>query len=56
MKQLEDLQRRLSEGRLERREFIKRATALGLAGAIPALTLGKEAQAQTRKHGVEVRH
>ena len=35
MKKLEELQRRLSEGRISRREFIGRATALGLAAAIP---------------------
>ena len=51
MKQLEDLQRHLSEGKLERREFIKRATALGLAGAIPSVILTEEAQAQARKSG-----
>ena len=51
MKRLEDLQRRLSEGRLDRREFIKRATALGLAGAVPSVILIEETRAQTRKHG-----
>ena len=51
MKKFEDFQRCLSEGQLDRREFIKRATVLGLAGAIPSVVLTEEAQAQTRKHG-----
>ena len=55
MKQLEDLQRRLSEGRLDRREFIKRATALGLAGAIPSVILTDEARAAARKRGGRLR-
>ena len=55
MKQLEDLQRRLSEGRLDRREFIKRSTALGLSGAIPAVILAEEAQAQSRNQGGRLR-
>ena len=55
MKQLEDLQRRLSEGRLDRREFIKRATALGLAGATPSVILTDEARAAARKRGGRLR-
>jgi hypothetical protein len=35
MHEFETLLRRLSEGRIGRRDFIKRATALGLAAAIP---------------------
>ena len=55
MKKLEDLQRCLSEGRLDRREFIKRATALGLAGAIPSAVLTEEARAAAPKHGGKLR-
>ena len=55
MKQLEDLQRRLSEGKLDRREFIKRATALGLASAIPGVTLTEEARAAARQRGGRLR-
>ena len=51
MRKLEDLQRQLSEGRLSRREFVKRATALGVAAAIPgALTL-QGAQAAAKQGG-----
>ena len=37
MKKIEELQRSLSEGRLGRRDFIKQATAMGMAAAIPSL-------------------
>ena len=55
MRILEDLQRLLSEGRLGRREFIKQATALGLAGAIPSLILTEEARAAAPKRGGKLR-
>ena len=55
MKKLENLQRQLSEGRINRREFIKRATSLGLVGAIPSFLLAKEALASTPKRGGRLR-
>ena len=55
MKKLEDLQRRLSEGRISRREFIGRATALGLAAAIPLGIRMEEARASEPKHGGRLR-
>ena len=51
MHQFEQLQKRLSEGKINRREFIKQATALGAAVAIPSVILIEEAQAQTPKQG-----
>ena len=35
MNELENLQRHLSEGRLSRREFMQKATALGVAASVP---------------------
>jgi peptide/nickel transport system substrate-binding protein len=55
MKKLEDLQRRLSEGRISRREFIGRATALGLAAAIPLGIRMEEAKAAEPMHGGRLR-
>lgn len=51
MKKLEDLQRRLSEGRITRREFIGKATALGMAAAIPLSLRMEEARAAEPKYG-----
>ena len=51
MKKLEDLQRQLSEGRITRREFMTRATALGVAAAVPSLILQEEARAMAKKGG-----
>jgi peptide/nickel transport system substrate-binding protein len=48
MRKFEDLQRQLSEGRLSRREFVKRATVLGMAAAIPSGLLMENAQAAKR--------
>lgn len=55
MQKYEELQRLLSEGRIGRREFIKRATALGLAAAIPGALLAEEAQASAPKQGGKLR-
>ncbi|MGB5707104.1 MAG: ABC transporter substrate-binding protein, partial [Arenicellales bacterium] len=55
MHKFEYLQRALSEGRIERREFIKRATALGLAAAIPSALLSEEAFAAAPKTGGRLR-
>ena len=55
MKKLEDLQRRLSEGRITRREFIGRATALGMAAAIPLAVRMEEAKAAEPKYGGRLR-
>jgi peptide/nickel transport system substrate-binding protein len=51
MKKFEELQRQLSEGRITRRDFIGRATALGLVAAVPTLILSEEAQAMSPKSG-----
>lgn len=55
MSKLEQLQRELSEGRIERREFIKRATAMGMAAAIPGLVLSEEAKAAAPRRGGKLR-
>ena len=55
MKKLEDLQRRLSEGRITRREFIGKATALGMAAAIPLSIRMEEARAAEPKYGGRLR-
>ena len=51
----DSLQRLISEGRIGRREFIKRATALGLAAAIPGALLAEEAKAAAPKRGGKLR-
>lgn len=55
MRNIEELQRLLSDGRIGRREFIRRATALGLAAAIPAGLLAQEAKASEPKRGGKLR-
>ena len=55
MHQFEKLQQALSEGRISRREFIRRAGALGLAAAIPTSLLTAEAQAAAPKRGGRLR-
>ena len=55
MHDFEKLQRQLSEGRIGRREFIKRATALGLAAALPAALVAEEAKANAPKRGGKLR-
>ncbi|MDX1576509.1 MAG: twin-arginine translocation signal domain-containing protein, partial [Kiloniellales bacterium] len=55
MHEFETLLRRLSEGRIGRRDFIKKATALGLASAVPAGILAEEAKASEPKRGGTLR-
>ncbi len=55
MHEFETLLRRLSEGRIGRRDFIKRATALGLAAAIPTGILAEEARAAEPRQGGTIR-
>ena len=55
MKEMDDLKRLLSEGRLNRRDFIKKATAAGLAAAIPGAILAEEAKANAPKRGGTLR-
>ena len=55
MHEFETLLRRLSEGRIGRRDFIRRATALGLAAAIPTGILAEEAKAAEPKSGGTIR-
>ena len=55
MRNYEDLQRQFSEGRIGRRDFIKRATALGLAAAVPSALLAEEAIAAAPKRGGKLR-
>ena len=51
MREFDDLKRLLSEGRIDRREFIKRSSALGLAAFIPSAILSEEAHAASPKRG-----
>ncbi len=55
MQTYEKLQRHFSEGRIDRREFIKRATALGMVAAIPSALLAGEARASSPKRGGKFR-
>ncbi len=55
MQKYEELQRLLSEGRIGRREFIKRAAALGMVAAIPSALLAGEARAAAPKRGGKFR-
>ena len=55
MQDLEKLQRLLSEGRIGRREFITRVSALGLAAAVPAGLWAEEARAAEPKKGGTIR-
>ena len=55
MKQLELLQRQLSEGRISRRDFLTRAAALGLTAAVPLGILSEEARAAAPKQGGTLR-
>ena len=51
MKKFDDLKRELSEGRISRREFLGRASAMGLLAAVPAAILSDEARAAAPKSG-----
>jgi peptide/nickel transport system substrate-binding protein len=53
--ELDNHLRAFAEGRISRRELLKRATALGVAAALPAALLAKEAQAATPKRGGRLR-
>ena len=55
MDKFELLQREFSQGRLSRRQFIKSATAMGLAAAIPNIVLTEQAMANTPKLGGTLR-
>lgn len=55
MREIENLQRMLSEGRISRREFVTRATTLGLAAAIPSIILSEQARADEPKQGGRLR-
>ena len=51
MTTFDDLKRNFVEGRVDRRDFIRRATAMGMAAAIPAGILAEEARASEPKRG-----
>lgn len=55
MRGFEKLKTLLSEGRIGRRDFIARATALGMAAAIPSALLAEEAKAAAPKRGGKLR-
>jgi peptide/nickel transport system substrate-binding protein len=55
MRDFENLQRELSERRISRREFVTRATAMGLAAAIPSIIVSEEAKAASPKRGGKLR-
>ena len=55
MQKLDELQMLLSDGRIGRRDFIKRATALGLLAAVPSALLAEESRAAEPKHGGKFR-
>ncbi len=52
--QIKDLEKRLTEGRIDRREFLLGATALGVSAAAARAFVGK-AQAATPKKGGRMR-
>ena len=51
MNSMEQIRQQLSQGRIGRREFIRRATALGAAGAIPSALLMDAARAAPSRGG-----
>ena len=51
MRQLDSLLSLLSEQRITRRDFIQKATALGMAAAIPSAILSEQALADAPKKG-----
>ena len=51
----EELQQAFSENRISRRRFIRRASALGFAAAVPASLLSAQAQAMAPKKGGHLR-
>ena len=55
MRDVDDIKRLLSEGRMGRREFMRRASAMGMAAAIPALVHAEKAMAEAPKRGGRLR-
>ncbi|MEM7172898.1 MAG: ABC transporter substrate-binding protein [Pseudomonadota bacterium] len=55
MHKFEKLQRQFVEGRLSRRDFIKRATAMGLVAAVPSGLIAKEVKANAPQKGGKLR-
>ena len=55
MKELDRLEKQVSEGRLSRREFMQRTSALGLAASLPAAMVPSAARASTPKRGGHAR-
>ena len=55
MSVLEDLERLLTEGKITRREFLQRVSALGLAAAVSPALLPARAKAATPRKGGTVR-
>ena len=53
--ELDNQLRAFTEGRISRRELLKRATALGVTATLPAALLAKEAQAAAPKRGGHLR-
>ena len=51
MTTFDNLKRDFSEGRVDRRDFIRQATAMGMAAAIPAGIVAQEARATEPKRG-----
>ena len=54
MSNMKELERRLAQGNIDRREFLHRAAAIGVVGGVPAL-LTESAQAMTPKKGGRLR-
>ena len=55
MNAYEELQRKFAAGRISRRSFIRRITALGMAAAVPSALLLQEAKAAQPKRGGHLR-
>ena len=55
METYEEIHRGFVEGRISRRSFIQRATALGMAAAVPSALLLDEAKAAEPKRGGHLR-
>ena len=55
MTTIDKLKRDLSEGRIGRRDFIRRATAMGMLAAVPTALLAEEAKAAEPKMGGRLR-
>ena len=55
MKKFEALRQQFSSGRISRREFIKRSTALGMAASVPGVLLHPNARAGMPKKGGHMR-